>query len=86
MELKGNFIKLIETKTGVGKNGNWEAQTFMIEVPGQYPKRPVFELFNNADAIAGLKEGDQVTVSFDLDSSEWNGKYFSKVKAFKVVR
>lgn len=86
MEIKGNYIKLIETKTGTGKNGNWEAQTFMIEVPGQYPKRPVFELFNNADAIAGLKEGDPVTVSFDLDSSEWNGRFFAKVKAFKVAR
>jgi len=86
MEIKGQFSKLIETKTGEGKNGKWEAQTFMIEVQGQYPKKPVFELFNNADAIAGLKAGDTITVHFELDSSEWNGKYFAKVKAFKVVR
>ena len=86
MEIKGQFIKLLDTKTGVGKNGNWEAQTFMIEVQGQYPKKPVFELFNNADAIAGLNQGDTITVHFDLDSSEWQGKTFPKVKAFKVVR
>ena len=86
MEIKGQFSKLIETKTGEGKNGKWEAQTFMIDVQGQYPKKPVFELFNNADAIAGLKAGDTITVHFELDSSEWNGKHFAKVKAFKVVR
>ena len=86
MEITGTFIKQLETKTGTGKNGNWEATSFMIEVVGQYPKKPVFELFNNTDAIAGLTQGQSVTVSFDLDSSEWNGKVFPKVKAFKVVR
>ncbi len=86
MEIKGNFEQQLETKTGTGKNGAWEATSFMIEVPGQYPKHPVFELFNNTDAINGLQVGQPITVSFDLDSSEWNGKRFPKVKAFKVVR
>ena len=89
MEIKGNFEKQLETKTGTGRNGEWEATSFMIEmieVPGQYPKHPVFELFNNTDAIVGLQPGQPITVSFDLDSSEWNGKHFPKVKAFKVVR
>lgn len=86
MEIKGLFEKQLETKTGQGKNGNWEATSFMIEVQGQYPKHPVFELFNNTDAIVGLTPGQPITVHFDLDSSEWNGKHFPKVKAFKVVR
>ena len=84
MEIRGNFEQQLETKTGTGKNGNWEATSFMIEVPGQYPKHPVFELFNNTDAIVGLQVGQPITVSFDLDSSEWNGKRFPKVKAYKV--
>ena len=86
MEIKGTFEQQLETKTGTGKNGNWEATSFMIEVAGQYPKHPVFELFNNTDAIVGLQPRQPITVSFDLDSSEWNGKRFPKVKAYKVVR
>lgn len=86
MEIKGTFVKQLEVKTGTGKNGNWEATSFIIEVAGQYPKKPLFELFNNTDAIADIAPGDPVTVHFDLDSSEWNGKHFPKVRAFKVVR
>lgn len=86
MELTGNYIQQFEIKTGTGQKGDWQATTFMIEVPGQYPKKPIFELFNNQDAIEGLKPGDSITVHFDLDSSEWQGKHFPKVKAFKVVR
>ena len=86
MEITGTFIQQFETKTGTGQKGNWEATSFMIEVPGQYPKKPIFELFNNQDAIEGLKPGDSITVHFDLDSSEWHGKHYPKVKAFKVVR
>ena len=86
MEIKGNYQQQFETKTGTGKSGNWEATSFMIEVPGQYPKHPIFELFNNQDAIEGLVPGQPIAVHFDLDSSEWNGKRFPKVKAFKVVR
>lgn len=86
MEITGKFIKQFETKTGQGQKGEWSATTFMIETEGQYPKKPLFELFNNQDAIEGLKPGETITVHFDLDSSEWNGKQFPKVKAFKVVR
>ena len=86
MEIKGNFQQQLETKSGTSAKGTWEATIFMIEVPGQYTKHPVFELFNNQDAIEGLRPGQPITVHFDLDSSEWNGKHFPKVKAFKVVR
>lgn len=86
MELKCQFTRALETKTGQGKSGQWEATDFLCEITGQYPKHPVFSLFNKGEEISGLKQGDEITVHFDLDSNEYQGKYYLKAKAFRVTR
>lgn len=47
MELTGRIIADLEERSGVSqRSGNkWMVREYMIEVPGQYPRRCVFSVF-----------------------------------------
>jgi hypothetical protein len=89
MDLTGKIIAVLPASSGVSqRTGNsWMSQDYVIEVPGQYPKKCVFRVFGE-DRIKqfNIQMGEDVTVSFDIDAHEFNGRWFNDVRAFNVVR
>lgn len=90
MELTGTIIAVMPAKSGVSaRTGNsWMTQEYVIEVPGQYPRRCVFSIFGE-DRIKqfAIQQGEQnVTVQFDIDAHEYNGRWFNEVRAYNVIR
>ena len=89
MDLTGRIIAVLPAQSGVSaRTGNsWMSQDYVIEVPGQYPKKCVFRVFGE-DRIKqfNIQMGEDVTVSFDIDAHEFNGRWFNDVRAFNVVR
>ena len=89
MEVTGKIIAALEKRTGVAKaSGNtWVAQEYVIEIPGTYPKRVCFEVFGEERIKEfDIKVMDTLTVSFDIDAREYNGRWFNTLRAWKVVR
>lgn len=90
MELTGKVIAILPAREGVSAStGNkWKTQEYVIETEDRYPKKTVFEIFGE-DKIKQsetlLQVGNAVTVSFDIDAREWNGRWFNSVRAWKVV-
>jgi hypothetical protein len=63
-----------------------QKQSFVIEVAGQYPYKLALECWGKTvEYSSKLKEGQQVTVSYDVSSREWSDKWFTSAKAFKIV-
>lgn len=90
MELTGKIIAVMPAQSGVSqRTGNtWMTQQYVLEVPGMYPKRMVFEVFGE-DRIKNfaLKQGEEdVTVSFEIDAHEYNDRWFNEVRAYNVKR
>lgn len=84
MDLNGKIIQVLEKQTGEGKNGPWSKQEYVIETPGQYPKKVCFNLWGDKIAQFNLKVGEDVQVSFDVESREYNGKWYTDVKAWNI--
>lgn len=84
MEIKGKIIAVLEEKSGEGKNGTWKSQDAVLETTGQYPKKVVFNMYG--DKIIQLSVGDEVVVSFDVESKEFNGRWFTNLKAWKIEK
>ena len=84
MDISGKVIQVLPLQTGQGKNGEWRKQDFVIEVPGQYPKKVCIAVWGDKIDASSLKEGKDVTVSFDIESREFNGKWYTDVKAWKI--
>ena len=82
MEIKGKIIAVLEEKTGEGKNGIWRSQDAVLETIDQYPKKVAFNMYG--EQIVPLQIENEVTVSFDIQSKEFNGRWFTNLKAWKV--
>ena len=89
MEITGKVVHALEIKKGVSqRTGNpWMARDYVLEIPSQYPKHMVFTVFGE-DRIKqfALKKDDEVTVHFDIDANEYQGKWYNKIQAYNVTR
>lgn len=84
MEIKGKVVQLLPLQTGAGKNGTWKKQDFVIETDGQYPKKVCISAWGDKVGADSLEVGRDVNVSFDVESREYNGKWYTDLKAWKV--
>ncbi len=84
MDIKGRVIQLLALQTGEGKNGAWKKQDFVIETEGQYPKKVCISAWGDKINESALQIGNDVNVSFDIESREYNGRWYTDVKAWKI--
>ena len=90
MELTGKIIAVLPERGGVSQRSGseWKVQEFVLEtINEQYPRKMVFEVFG-ADRLANfaIKGGEVMTVSFDIDAREYNGRWYNQIRAWKVDR
>lgn len=88
MEITGKIIAVLPEQGGTSKNGNeWKKQEYVLETYDQYPKKVCFQIFG-ADRIAqaDIKLGEDVNVFFDIDSREYQGRWYTNISAWKVDR
>ncbi|TLV00113.1 DUF3127 domain-containing protein [Dyadobacter luticola] len=86
MELTGKVIALLPEVQGQGKNGTWRKQEFILEIPSQYPKKVCISLWGDKIDQADLGINDSVTASIDIESREYNSRWYTEVKAWKVEK
>ena len=87
MELTGKIIAVLPANSGTSQRTGqtWMSQQYVLEVPGMYPKRMVFEVFGE-DRIRSfnIQNGQDVVVSFEIDAHEYQGRWFNEVRAWNV--
>lgn len=89
MEFTGRIIKVLDQRGGVSsRTGNpWKMQDFVIEeTMGQFPKRMVFNVFGEENLNRfNIQEGQELTVSFDINAREYNGRWYNDVRVWNVM-
>jgi hypothetical protein len=85
-EINGKVSQILPMESGEGKNGIWKKQYFVIEyMDGQYPKKVCIQLWGDkTDILKSLQPGTDVKVAFNVESREYNGKWYTDVKAWRV--
>ena len=87
MEITGKIVQTLPKQTGNAKNGStWEKQEYILEVPGQYPKKVCFNLWGDKIAKFGIQDGQDLTISVDIESREYNGRWYTDVRAWNVTK
>ena len=90
MDLTGTITVVMPAQSGTSsRTGNpWMSQEYVMEVPGQWPRHIVFRIFGE-DRIKqfNIQQGEQnVTIQFDIDAHEYNGRWFNEVRCYNVLR
>ena len=86
MEIRGKIIEILPEKSGQSANGEWRKQEYVLETESNYPKKICFMAWGDKIGEFNLKQGDSVEVSVDLESREYNGRWYTDVKAWKVSK
>lgn len=89
MEIKGKIVQVLEPIGGISKTTNkeWKKQEFILETTdSQYPKKICFNLWGDVIDRANLQMGEDVTVQVDVESREYNGRWYTEVRGWRVDR
>lgn len=86
MEVVGKIIQVLPLQEGMGRNGNpWKVQAYVLETQDQYPRKVHFEVFGEDRIRQNPAAIDQlVTVSFDIESREFNGRWYTSIRAYRI--
>lgn len=85
MQVTGKLIQMLPLQTGTGKTGTqWKKQDIIVETPGTYPKKICISIWGDKINPSVLQEGATLNISFDVESREYNGRWYTDVKAWKV--
>ena len=84
MDIKGRLVTILPAQTGQGRNGEWRRQEFVIEVDGTFPRKVCISAWGDKVNVSSLVEGSILNVSFDIESREFNGKWYTNLTAWKV--
>jgi len=87
MDISGKIIQKLPLQSGESKTTGkpWQIQSYVLETQEQFPRKVCFEIFGEQRIKDNPCEIDDiVTVSFDLESREFNGRWYTSVRAWKV--
>lgn len=85
MEIKGKVIQKLDEETGTSKSGKqWRKQSIVLETAGEYPKKICFTMWGDRIDDSDFKVNDMITARVDIESREYNGRWYTDVKAWQV--
>lgn len=85
LEIFGKLIQLNPVITGSGQRGEWKKREMIIETSEQYPKKICILCWNDkAERVESLPVGSELKVSINIESREYNGRWYTDVRAWNI--
>jgi len=85
MEIIGRIIQKLDLQKGTSAKGEWKKQEFIIETNDKFPKKVcVSGWAEKVDDLNRFKINDAVKVSVNVESREYNGKWYTDVRFWKI--
>jgi hypothetical protein len=88
LEITGRIVQVLDLQTGASARGDWKKQEFILETEDQYPRKICISLWGDRISdIAGIQLNKElITVSIALESREFNGRWYTDVRGWKIQR
>lgn len=84
MQITAKLTQLLPIQTGTGKNGEWKKQDIIVETDGQYPKKVCISILGDKINDGQLQIGNLLKIDFDIESRDYNGRWYTNIKAWKI--
>ncbi len=85
MEFEGTVFEILPAASGTSARGEWQRQEVVFEVlDGQYTRKVVVTFFNKEAEVKSLVKGQSYTVSINLESREFNGRWYTNANGWRV--
>ncbi|MDR2806031.1 MAG: DUF3127 domain-containing protein [Dysgonamonadaceae bacterium] len=84
MQLTAKLSQILPIESGMGKNGEWKKQSIIVETEGQFPKKICITVWGDKINPAQWNPGASLNIDFDIESREFNGRWYTDLKAWKI--
>ena len=84
MEFEGVVYKILPPTSGTSARGDWKRQEVVFEMPQEFSRKICVTFFNKDHDVAQLREGMTCNVSVNVESREYNGRWYTDVRAWRV--
>lgn len=84
MQISAKLIQILPLQSGTGKNGEWKKQDIIVETQEQYPKKICVSVWGDKIPSQPLIVGINLLIDIDIESREYNGRWYTDVKAWKI--
>lgn len=85
MEVEGKVIFDLGERGGTSKAGNpWKIHEYVLETKDSFPKKIAFDFFGDKADQYKLKPGDDIILSFDIESREYQGRWYTSIRGWKA--
>ena len=85
MTITGQITEILDLQSGEGQNGTWRKQEYILETSdSKYPKKICFAVWGDKIDSFALITGEQIEADIEIESREYNGKYYTNVQAWRV--
>lgn len=84
MQLSAKLIQILPLQSGTGKNGEWKKQDIIVETSDKYPKKICISFRGDKIPSQPMMLGENLLIDFDIESREYNGRWYTDVKAWKI--
>ncbi len=84
MQIQAKIVQILPLQTGTGRNGEWKKQDIIVETFDQYPKKICVSIWGNKIDNNILQMDNNLDISVNIESREFNGKWYTDIKAWKI--
>lgn len=88
LELVARLERKLPVQRGSSARGAWSKQEFIVQTEDVYPKKVCMSVWGDdkIQDLENIREGEKVKISFNVESREYNQKWYTDVRAWKIVK
>jgi hypothetical protein len=88
MDIKCKLLDKLAVQSGTSARGPWSKQDFIVETLEQYPRKICMNVWgqDKVNELQGFNPGEMLTISVNIESREFNGRWYTDVRAWKIQR
>ena len=88
MDIRCKLLDKLAVQNGTSARGPWSKQDFIVETVEQYPRKICMNVWgqDKVSELAGFNPGEMLVISINIESREFNGRWYTDVRAWKIQR
>ena len=87
MEFVGVVYRIMPQQSGTSARGQWQKQEVIFEQPDEFSRKVCVTFFGDrVQDAATLQVGEKVNVSCNIESREYNGRWYTDVRAWRIQK
>ena len=88
LELTGKLVQKLPVQSGQSAKGAWSKQEFVLETQETYPRKVCASVWgaDKVNELASFSEGTLIKVSFNVESRQFNERWYTDIRAWRIER